>query len=73
MKVIVHSGGLRAGQRFKDAQYADEEKEDPVSRSEMTLDNADPAMLQMFSNWKSSKITNADGSWTEFMDFLNAG
>lgn len=51
----------------------DEEKEEPVSRSEMTLDNADPAMLQMFSNWKSSKITNADGSWTEFMDFLNAG
>ena len=46
---------------------------DAVSRSEMTLDNADPAMLQMFSNWKSSKITNADGSWDEFMNFINAG
>ena len=52
----------------------DEEKEEePVARSEMTLDNADPAMMQLFSNWKSSKITNADGSWTEFMNFLNAG
>ncbi|MBN88416.1 hypothetical protein CMO95_02350 [Candidatus Woesearchaeota archaeon] len=53
--------------------YDEEKEEDPVSRSEMTLDNADPAMLQMFSNWKSSKITNADGSWDEFMNFINAG
>jgi len=51
----------------------DDDGGDTVSRSEMTLDNADPAMLQMFSNWKSSGITNRDGSWDDFMKLINAG
>ena len=67
-------GKLTGGTLTKSLGIKPEEKEEePVSRSQMTLDNADPAMLQMFSNWKSSKITNTDGSWQEFMDFLNAG
>ena len=60
-------GGL--GQGYGDLA----DNEDSIKRSEMTLDNADPAMLELFKNWKSSKITNADGSWDEFMNFINAG
>ena len=59
-------GGL--GQGYGD--LADKKEEDSVKRSEMTLDNADPAMLELFRNWKSSKITNADGSWADFMKFI---
>tara|TARA_R100001086_G_C11798221_1_gene248155 strand:+ start:547 stop:1017 length:471 start_codon:yes stop_codon:yes gene_type:complete len=45
-----------------------DEKEEPVSRSEMTLDNADPAMLQMFSDWRKSSSFNSDKSWSDFME-----
>jgi len=52
----------------------DEEKEeDPVARSEMTLDNADPAMLQMFSDWRNSSSFNSNKGWGDFMSFINAG
>ena len=50
--------------------YGDLGGDGKIARSKMTLDNADPAMLELFKNWKSSKITNADGSWADFMKFI---
>ena len=46
----------------------DDNGEDTVSRSEMTLDNADPAMLQMFSDWRKSSSFNSNKSWDDFME-----
>lgn len=47
----------------------DDDKKDTVARSEMTFDNADPAMLQMFSDWRNAGQygTNSNKSWDEFM------
>ena len=63
------TGGLDGkGGGFSEALGIDySDAGDTVARSEMTLDNADPAMLQMFSDWRNAGISNRDKGWDEFI------
>ena len=58
------------GDDFAQKMKADDKPEE-ISRSEMTLDNADSGMLKMFSDWRNSSSFNTNKSWEDFLGSLS--